>query len=129
IPVTTQANLHFRLGVLFNREGRFADASTELEKAINLDPDAANSHVQLGAALMQLEQADRAERELLRGYELAGSTDGLAQLLLGQMYYAKKRFAAVQRAFEQYLADVPTAPNAPQINQLIAQLKTAAKEH
>ncbi len=128
IPPSTQANLHFRLGVLLNRQGRFADASSELEKAIAIDPDGANSHVQLGAALMQLQQADRAERELLRGYELAGSKVGIAQLLLGQIYYAEGKFAAAQKAFEQYLSDVPAAPNAPQISQLIAQLKTASKE-
>jgi len=128
IPPSTQANLHFRLGVLLNRQGRLADATTELENAIALDPDGANSHVQLGAALMQLQQADRAERELLRGYELAGSKVGIAQLLLGQIYYAEKRFGAAQRAFEQYLADVPSAPNASQISQLIARLKTTPKE-
>jgi len=127
IPETTQANLHFRLGVLFNREGKFKDAAAELEKAIALDPDGANSHVQLGAALMQLEQPDRAERELLRAYQLAGSKVGIAQLLLGQIYYAEKKFAAAQRAFEQYLTDVPSAPNSPQITQLIAELKTKPK--
>ena len=127
IPTTTQANLYFRLGVRLNRQGKFADAAAELEKAIALDPDGANSHVQLGAALMQLEQPDRAERELLRAYQLAGSKVGIAQLLLGQIYYAEKKFAAAQRAFEQYLTDVPSAPNSPQITQLIAELKTKPK--
>ena len=127
IPPSTQANLYFRLGVLLNRQGRFANATVELEKAIALDPDGANSHVQLGAALMQLEQPDRAERELLRAYEIAGNKVGIAQLLLGQIYYAERKFVAAQRAFEQYLTDVPSAPNAPQINQLIAELRTSTK--
>jgi len=123
IPTITQANLHFRLGVLLNRQGRFTDAAAELEKAIALDPDGANSHVQLGAALMQLQQADRAERELLRAYELAGNKVGIAQLLLGQIYYAERRFGDAQKAFEQYLSDVPSAPNGQQIGKLIAELK------
>ena len=127
LETTTRANLYFRLGVVLNRQGRFADAVDELGRAIELDPDGANSHVQLGAALMQLQQAERAERELLRGYALAGSSVGIAQLLLGQIYYAERRFGDAQLAFEQYLKDVPAASNASQITQTIAALKAAPK--
>ena len=124
---STRANLYFRLGVVLNREGRFTEAASELGKAIALDPEAANSRLQLGAALMQLQQADRAERELLRAYELGGSQVGISQLLLGQIYYAEKRFGAAQRAFEQYLKDVPSAENREQIAKLIADLKATSK--
>jgi Flp pilus assembly protein TadD len=127
LSTTTRANIYFRLGVILNREGRFADAVVEFNRALALDPDGANTHVQLGAALMQLQQAGRAERELLRGYELAGSSVGIAQLLLGQIYYAEKKFGEAQRAFEQYLKDVPAAPNSTQITELIAQLKVSSK--
>jgi Flp pilus assembly protein TadD len=128
VPDTTQANLHFRLGVLLNREGRFNDAVGELEKAIALDPDGANSHVQLGAALMQLHKPEQAEHELLRGYELAGERVGIAQLLLGQIYYAQQKFGEAQRAFEQYLHDMPSAPNADQITHLVTELKAKSRK-
>ncbi|HEY2974023.1 MAG TPA: tetratricopeptide repeat protein [Pyrinomonadaceae bacterium] len=127
LGTATQAILHFRLGVLLNREGRFTEAVSELEKAIAIDPDAANFHLQLGAALMQLQDADKAERELLRAYELAGNQVGTAQLLLGHIYYAEKKFGAAQRSFEQYLKDVPSAVNREQITSLIADLKAASK--
>jgi Flp pilus assembly protein TadD len=127
LETTTRANLYFRLGVVLNREGRFSEAVAALEKAIAIDADAANSHVQLGAALMQLQQANRAERELLRAYELAGNRVGIAQLLLGQIYYAEKKFGVAQRSFEQYLKDVPSAVNRQQITNLIADLKGASK--
>jgi Flp pilus assembly protein TadD len=122
----TQADMHFCLGVILNRQRRFADAVTELQKAIALD-DAANSHLQLGAALMLLQQPAAAERELLRAYELGGQSAGAAQLLLGHVYYVQQRFGEAQRALEQYLKDVPSAPNAPQVAKLIADLKTKAK--
>jgi Flp pilus assembly protein TadD len=126
LPVATQADMHFCLGVVLNRQRKFGDAVTELQKAIAIN-DAANSHLQLGAALMLLEQPNAAEHELLRAYELGGQSAGAAQLLLGNLYYAQQRFSDAQRALEQYLKDVPSAPNAPQVTKAIADLKTKSK--
>jgi tetratricopeptide (TPR) repeat protein len=126
LPPETQADMHFCLGVLLNRQRKFGDAVTELQKAIALN-DAANSHLQLGAALMLLQQPSAAEHELLRAYELGGQSAGAAQLLLGNIYYAQQRFSDAQRALEQFLKDVPSAPNAPQITRVIADLKTRSK--
>jgi len=126
LPPATQADMHFCLGVVLNRQRKFGEAVTELQKAIAID-DAANSHLQLGAALMLLQQPSAAEHELLRAYELGGQAAGAAQLLLGNLYYAQQRFSDAQRALEQYLKDVPSAPNAPQITRVIADLKTRSK--
>ena len=122
-----RAEMEFGLGAVLNHQGRFADAAYHLEEAIKLDPDSANSHLQLGGALMQLQELERAETELLRSYELAGKLAGGAQLLLGHIYYGERRFEDAQRAFEQYLKDVPSAPNASQINKMIAELKAAPR--
>lgn len=126
LPPATQAEMHFCLGVLLNRQRRFGDAVIELQKAIAID-DTANSHLQLGAALMLLQQPGAAERELLRAYELGGQSAGAAQFLLGNIYYVEQRFSDAQKALEQYLRDVPSAPNAPQVARLIADLKTKNK--
>ena len=126
ISAEVRADLQFYLGVVLNREGKYAEAVVELEKALALD-EAANSHLQLGGALMQLQDLARAERELLRAYELGGRAAGAAQLLLGNIYYGQQRFGEAQRAFEQYLKDVPSAPNAPQVARVIADLKTRSK--
>jgi TolA-binding protein len=83
--------------------------------------------LQLGGALLQVQELDRAERELLRAYQLSGNSSPGAQLLLGHVYYAQKRFPDALRAFEQYLKEMPSAPNAAQITQLIAELKAAPK--
>jgi superkiller protein 3 len=127
LAAPAKADLQFKLGVGLNRQGKFTEAVTELEKAVVLNPQAPNSHLQLGGALLQVQQLERAERELLRAYELSGNSAAGAQLLLGHVYYAQKRFADAQRAFEQYLKDLPSAPNAAQIAQLIAELKAAPK--
>jgi Flp pilus assembly protein TadD len=122
-----RAVLQFKLGVILNRQGRYADAASELERAIILDHDVANFHLQLGGALMQLQEYERAERELNRAYELGGSAAGAAQLLLGHIYYAERKLANAQKAFEQYLRDIPAAPNAEAITKLISELKTSSK--
>ena len=127
LPPAARADAHFGLGLIYNRQSKYKEAVSELEEAIALAPNAANSHLQLGAALLQLKQLSAAERELLRAYELGGKSAGAAQLLLGQIYYEQKRFDEAGRAFRQYLTDVPSAPNAAQITQLIADLKVSVK--
>jgi outer membrane protein assembly factor BamD (BamD/ComL family) len=57
------------------------------------------------------------------GVALAGG----AQLLLGHIYYSERRFEDAQRAFEQYLKDVPSASNASQVTKLIADLKATPR--
>jgi len=126
LPTLIRASAHFRLGVVLSRQSKFSDAVIEFEKSISLNPNMANSHLQLGGALLQLQQTARAETELLRAYELAGSAVGGAQLLLGQIYYSQRRFAEALVAFEQYLKDVPSPPNSSQIAKLINSLKSSA---
>jgi len=128
VPEAPRADAHFGLGLIYNRQSKYNEAVAELEKAIALAPSAANSHMQLGAALLQLKQLTTAERELLKAYELAGMSAGAAQLFLGQIYYEQKRFVEAERAFRQYLKDVPAAPNAAQIAQLIADLRVTPKK-
>lgn len=127
LPAVTKATVHFKIGFGLNRQGKFAEAVSEFDKAIALSPEIANAHMHLGGALMQLQQGERAERELLRAYELGRESAAGAQLLLGHLYYSQKKFPAAQKAFEQYLKDLPSAPNATQITQMIASLKAAPK--
>lgn len=117
--------VEFKLGVLLNRAGRFREAAAELENVVTRDATIVNAHLQLGGALMQLQRLDRAESELLLAYELGGPYAGAAQLLLGHVYYQQRRYKDAERAFEQYLTDVPSAPNATQVRTLIATLRSA----
>jgi len=118
---------HYKLGMILSREEDYAAAAAGLEHAVRLDPAAANVHLLLGGAYMQLKRPAEAERELLRAYELAGSGAGNAQLLLGQLYLSQQKLEPALRAYEQYLRDVPAAPNAEKIREVIGKLKEALR--
>jgi len=123
-----RADAHFKLGMLLDREERYAAAMAEFEKAIAINPQAANAHLYLGGAQLQLKKMAEAEASLLKAYELGGSRVAGAQLLLGQLYYLQQKFDLSQRAFEQYLKDMPNAPNAGQVKALIERVKSLQKQ-
>lgn len=77
---------------------------------------------------MQLQELARAETERRRAYELGVKLAGGAQLLLGHISYGERRLEDAQRAFEQYLKDVPSAPNASQIKKTDCRPQSYAQE-
>jgi tetratricopeptide (TPR) repeat protein len=120
---STQVDLHYKLGVLLNRRYQFEQAAEELKKAVGINDSAANAQFLLGATLLQLNRLEESEKALLRAYEIAGPGAGNAQMFLGQLYLMQQKPAAALKAFEQYLKDVPAAPNAIQIKAEIERLK------
>jgi Flp pilus assembly protein TadD, contains TPR repeats len=120
---SAQVDLHFKLGVVLNRRDQFEQAAEELKKAVTINDSAANAQLLLGATLLQLNRLDESEKSLLRAYEIAGPGAGNAQMFLGQLYLMQQKPAAALKAFEQYLKDVPAAPNAVQIKAEIDRLK------
>jgi tetratricopeptide (TPR) repeat protein len=123
-----QVEAHYKLGMLLSREEDYVAAAVELEQAFKLDPSAANVHLLLGGAYMQLKRPGEAERELLRAYELGGAGVGNAQLLLGQLYLSQRKLEPARRALEQYLKDVPAAPNAAQVRETVEKIKEVLKK-
>ncbi len=124
----TRADAHFKLGLLLNREERYAAAVAEFEKTIVINPKAANAYLYLGGAQLQLKKMAEAEASLLKAYGLGGSRVAGAQLFLGQLYYLQQKFELSQRAFEQYLRDMPNAPNTAQVKAAIEKAKAMMKQ-
>lgn len=123
VPAVELVEIHYKLGMVLSRQDRYGEAVTELETATQLDPNAANAHLLLGAALLELKRYREAERELQTAYQLNRAEMGNAQLFLGQLYLAEQKYDSAQKALEQYLLDIPNAPNAPQIRTTIDKLK------
>ena len=122
-----RVNAHLSLGFLYNREERFGAAVKELEKAIVINPKIARAHFYLGEALLNLGRNSESEAELKKAYELGGSAVAGAQFLLGHVYMRQQKNDLAQRAFEQYLEDLPRAPNAAQVRALLDQIKSSIK--
>jgi Flp pilus assembly protein TadD len=118
-------NAHYQLGLLFNKKQKYESAVVELSQALQSIPGAARIRLQLGGALLQLGRIEDAKTELLAAYRIGGPQMGGAQLMLGQIYFLEKKYESAQRAFEQYLLDVPRAPNANEIRALIEKIKNA----
>jgi tetratricopeptide (TPR) repeat protein len=122
---STEAEARFRLGAVMNRENRFVEAAAEFEKSISLEPKAAMAHLQFGGALIELKRLPEAEKALLKAYELGGPSAGGAQFLLGQLYYLQVKYNSALLAFEQYLKDVPNAPNVAQVKDAMDKIRSA----
>jgi len=45
--------------------------------------------------------------------------------MLGQIYFMEEKYEKALAAFEQYLADVPAAPNAAEIQGVIGRIRKA----
>lgn len=124
VPAVELVEIHYKLGMVLSRQDRYVEAVKELETATQLDPQAANARLLLGAGLLELKRFREAERELLAAYQLNRAEMGNAQLFLGQLYLAEQKYDSAQKALEQYLLDIPNAPNAPQIRTTIDKLKS-----
>jgi Flp pilus assembly protein TadD len=121
----SSGHAHYLLGLLLNRKERFDEAVIALSKAVQILPDSARTRLQLGGALLQMKKLEDAESELLAAYRLGGVQMAGAQLLLGQIYHQQKKYESALRAFEQYLSDLPQAPNAGELRQVIEKIRSA----
>jgi len=118
-------NAHYRLGLLLNKRQKYDAAVIELSQAAVAMPESARTHLQLGGALLQVKRLNEAEKELLTAYRIGGASMGGAQLMLGQIYFMQEKYDVAQRAFEQYLTDIPNAPNAGEVRALIEKIRIA----
>ncbi len=120
-----ESHIRYQLGVLHTRQRRYAEAVKDLRASLRANPDNAQTHFQLGVSYSLLNNAEEAERELKAAYRLGGASVGSAQFLLGQLYFTQKRYAQAREAFEQYLADIPQAPNRVEVATVIERIKAA----
>jgi Flp pilus assembly protein TadD len=128
LDLEAEADARYKLGLLLNRKEQFPEAVEQLTAAATVLPNSARTHLQLGGALLQLRRLTEAERELVAAYQLGGRELGGAQFLLGQLYFLSNKYESAMRAFEQYLADVPRAPNLPEVRAVIARIKEALNQ-
>lgn len=120
-----KVDLQVKLGNIYLRQSRYADAVAVLREAVMAEPDHALAQFDYGAALLQTGALDAAEKALLRAAELRGGQMPGVQLMLGQLYFQKKHYDKAIAAFELYLRYLPDAPNAAQVQEAISKLRQA----
>lgn len=112
------------LALCLLRQERYADAEPFLERATRLEPRQPTAHMLFGIALFNVGKENDAERILTHAYELGGSQVAQAQYYLAKIYLRRNDSARAAKALERYLEDVPNDPNAAQLQQMLARLRS-----
>jgi tetratricopeptide (TPR) repeat protein len=98
-----QANQHYRNGLTYGEQGRFADAARELAAAVALDPTDADARVSLAEAQAELGQFDAAVESLQHALVLSpnhlDAHDDLSRIYLERKQFdlAWQHARAIQR--------------------------------
>jgi tetratricopeptide (TPR) repeat protein len=128
-PKYPQTNIN--LGMLLTQLKRYPEAIEYLEAANKLDEGFPISHLHLGIAL--IEQAspapndlERAEKAFNKALALGGAQLAPVHKYLFNIHVRRNDYAKAVAALEAYLKVVPNAPDAPQVQEMIARVKKAA---
>jgi len=116
-------NPRLNLGIVLVQERKFSDAVEMLKKAIALQPNSPAAILYHGLALEGINDFNGAERELKTAHDLGGISYAVALFHLGQIYMNKGERAEARRAFEGYVREAPTGPNASQARKMIGILR------
>lgn len=112
------------LGQVQDRRGLHADAARCFERALQLDPDHAQTHRLLGLALRHLGTVEPAVTHLQRAVELdSGDPDLIYELAF--THYAAQQMDAAAKAFERFLmvaaVEHPRRGAAERVIEVLAQ--------
>lgn len=100
------AEILSRLGTAYQKIGRRSDSLTVLQGAVELAPDNAGYHFQLGTRLREDRQYSRAFRVLQRAIELEPDLPGVFREL-GRVYAALDQKSDALRALDRHLENDP----------------------
>ena len=97
------------LGTALNRRGLFAEAKAVLLRASTLDPDAVAVLAARAEAEAGLGEREAAEARVDRALAQS-STDGTANLVLGELRLRQERYAEARAALEKAAVALPDSP-------------------
>jgi Tfp pilus assembly protein PilF len=121
------AVVHLNYGTLLLQGKDYVKAEAELRRAVELNDASAAAHLQRGRALIGLLRYDEAEQELQRALSLGGDGASMAHRYLGALYIERGDPARAVAALETYLRLAPEATDAPQIRDIVKQLRAQLK--
>lgn len=95
-----------RMGLTLLKAGEASDALEVLQYALEIAPDLAGSHVNLGNALREVGRGEKAIPEFERAIQLDPSLES-AYLALGETWLQMNNPEAARKALERYLTFMP----------------------
>ena len=116
-------NPQLNLGIVLLRQNKFSESLAALDKAMSIEAAAPAAHLYAGMASINLDDTSRGEKELNAAYNLGGSAYAVALLHLGKLYMKRGEREMALKSFESYLRESPNAPEAAQVEKLIAMLR------
>ncbi len=111
---------HLRLAQLMIQEGDFEGAAENAERALEIDPDAAEARMELGFALLQLARFGEAESQLARARELGADSATLYASLARAAAALDRPRDAVRHGREALRRDPDLVPAANNLAWLLA---------
>jgi len=115
-------NPQLNLGIVLMQQKKLSEALTALNRALSIEPSAPAPHLYAGMASIDLNDTTRGVKELNAAYDLGGNTYAVALLHLGRVYMKEGEREMALKSFESYLRELPNAPDAVQVQQLISRL-------
>lgn len=112
-------------GIVLVRLNRYAEAETQLRLALKQNDQSAVGHYYLGRSLAYLGRYDNAEVELNLALAFGGEEMKEAHRYLAAIYSARGKSKRAIAELETYLKLAPTTPDADQLRQLIAKLRSS----
>lgn len=117
---------HLSYGRLLIQQKQLAPAETELRLALKINETSAQAHFHLARALLGQNNFDAAETELKRAVTLSNDAIAEAHRFLGAIYNERGDAQRAVEELETYLRLSPNAKDAPQIRNIIKQLREQA---
>jgi cytochrome c-type biogenesis protein CcmH/NrfG len=117
-----------KLGNISMDASRFDEAIGAYAKALEIDPTNTNVRVDMAVCYRRTGRSDRAVEEIERAIE-NDPAHAIAHMNLAVILaYDLGKNQEAAKHFERFLELSPNAPNAPQIRQEIARLKSAGQQ-
>ena len=116
---------HNNLGVVYERGGRYGEAATQYQLAVELEPGNVAAHMNLGNAYLKLEKYPEAIESYLQVKELRPDF-ALTHYNLGAAYFQQHEWAKAEKEWERALA---LKPDFPQAQKSLENVRGKIKSH
>lgn len=114
---------YINLGHVLYEEGQFHDAVDRLNQGLQRSPQSAAGNFFLGSAYFKLHETEKAEPLLKNACVLDPQHMAPAHLQLANLYLQQHDYGAAKVQLQTYLQINPSAPQAPAIKKMLADLE------